>query len=115
MERTSLAYEQSQAYSLYQGSSWEAVQWFTYSCAPEMRQEGRRSCAVLLLFHAVGNETVGGIIGRYAHLYPVTDHNLDAVLLHAAGESASDGHIVVTLDFHNAAPKDPCYLSFQLN
>jgi hypothetical protein len=58
---------------------------------------------------------VGGVIRGNAYLDAVSNHHLDAVLFHAAGKAPADGHVIITLDFHNTAPQDPGYFSFQLD
>ena len=55
------------------------------------------------------------VVGGYAHLDTVSNHDLDPELFHSTGKYASYGDIVITFDFHCAATEDPGDHAFQLD
>ena len=55
---------------------------------------------------AVGDQSVGGIIGGNAHLDAIPDHHFDPMLFHSSRKYAPNNDVVVTLDFHGATTED---------
>jgi len=49
---------------------------------------------------------VGGVIGGYADLDPIADHDLDSVFFHSSGQYTPYSDVIVTLDFHIASTQD---------
>ena len=58
---------------------------------------------------------MGCVVGRDAHLDPVSGHNLDPEFLHSAGEHAPYGDVVITLDLHCASAQNLGNHTFQLD
>ena len=54
------------------------------------------------ILKAVGDQAMGRIVGRDTYLYPVSNHDLNAVFLHPSGEHTPYGDVVITLNFHGA-------------
>lgn len=52
----------------------------------------------MLLLGAVGDDAVSWIVGRHAHLDPVSEHDADEVLPHLPANPRLDIHPLVELD-----------------
>ncbi len=63
----------------------------------------------------VGNQPVRCIVGRDAHLDPVSCHYLDPEFFHSAGEYAPYSDVVITFDLHCAAAQNLGDHAFQLD
>jgi hypothetical protein len=70
---------------------------------------------MFLLLKAVGDQSMGGVIGGYADLYPIALYYLDPVFFHAAGKDAGNYNIIIALNFHGASAHDPGYNTLQLD
>lgn len=67
------------------------------------------------LFKTIGYKAVGGVIGRYANLYPVSLYNLDPVFFHAAGKDTCNNDVIFALNLHGPPAHNPGHQAFQLN
>jgi hypothetical protein len=58
---------------------------------------------------------VGGVIGRNAHLDPVSFHHPNPLFLHPATEHALDEGIIVTFDLQSPSANHFLYHTFELD
>jgi len=69
----------------------------------------------MLLFKTIGDQPMGGVIRRYADLYPVTLNYLDPVFFHSTGKDAGDHNVIIALNFHGPSAHDPGYNTLQFD